>query len=112
MLIPGAEHALISEEKTVRYLLNPDHPDGASKARVLARAGFDATRPDELEHALRSQHLSANARHGKPSPFGKKYEITRSLSGPDGTVMVTSVWIVRHRESFPRLITIIPEATE
>ena len=27
MKIPGAEHALISREKVIRYLLNPDHPE-------------------------------------------------------------------------------------
>ncbi|MFH1919306.1 MAG: DUF6883 domain-containing protein [Planctomycetota bacterium] len=112
MRIPGAERALISEEKIVRYLLNIDHPDGASKARVLAHAGFDATCPEELEWALRKQHLSADAREGAPSAFGAKYEITRSLSGPKGSIMATSVWMIRHGESFPRLITLIPEPKE
>ena len=107
--IPGADRAFISEQKIVQYLLNFDHPDGASKARVLAHAGFDVARPDELEQALRQQHLSSDARQRKPSPFGTKYEITRPLTGPTGSVMVTSVWIVRTGESFPRLITIIPE---
>ena len=112
MRVPEAEHALISEDKIVRYLLNLDHPDGATKARVLAHAGFGAARPGELEQALRTQHLSANARRGRPSPFGAKYEITRPLTGPTGTVMVTSVWMVRHGESFPRLITVVPEERE
>jgi len=107
--IPGADHALISEDKIVRYLLNFDHPDGASKARVLAHAGFDAANPNILERAIRQQHLSGGAREGRRSPFGKKYEITRPLTGPAGSVMMTSVWMVRTGESFPRLITIIPE---
>ncbi len=109
--IPGADRALISKEKIVRYLLNFDHPDGASKARVLAHAGFDAAKPDEFEQVLRQQHLCGEARPGKPSPFGRKYEIARPLTGPAGSVMITSVWIVRTGESFPRLITIIPEPT-
>jgi len=109
MRIPGAERALISEDKLVRYLLNWDHPDGASKARVLAHAGFDGARPYELDQALREQHLAVEAQRGKPSPFGRKYEITQLLSGPEGTVTVTSVWMIRHGESFPRLITIVPE---
>ncbi len=107
--IPDADRALISKEKIVQYLLNFNHPDAASKARILAHAGFDAADPDFLEKALRQQHLSGEAREGKLSPFGKKYEITRRLSGPAGSVMVTSVWIVRTGESFPRLITIVPE---
>lgn len=112
MQIPGAERALISKEKIVRYLLNLDHPDGASKARVLGHAGFDSTRPEELEQALREQHLSIDAREGSPSPFGAKYEITQLLSGPKASIMATSVWMIRHGESFPRLITLIPERKE
>ena len=112
MRIPGIERTLISREKVVGYLLNQDHPDGASKARVLAHAGFVDTRPAELENSLREQHLMHDARLGRPSPFGAKYEITRPLIGPVGTVMITSVWMVRNGESFPRLITIIPEAEQ
>ena len=108
MKIPGVEHALISRE-VVGYLLNPDHPDGASKARLLAHAGFDITRPEELEQALTAQHLSSDAREGKRSPFGTKYEVTGPLSGPKGSVMATSIWMIRYGESFPRLITLIPE---
>jgi hypothetical protein len=109
MRIPAVERAFISREKIVGYLLNPDHPDGASKARLLAEAGFDATRPEQLEQALTAQHLSGDAREGRPSPFGKKYEVTGPLSGPQGSVMATSVWRIRYGESFPRLITLIPE---
>jgi len=111
MRIPGAERALISLEKIARYLLNPDHPDGASKARVLAHAGFDAHRPEELQRALGEHVLSDNACEGRYSPFGTKYEITHPLKGPRGAVLITSIWIIRSDESFPRLITVIPERT-
>lgn len=86
MRIPGADSAIISEDKLVRYLLNFDHPDGASKARVLARAGFDASRAWKLASALREQHLGLEAHYGKASPFGVKYEITGWLVGPKGRV--------------------------
>jgi len=109
MRIPGADRAIISREKIVRYLLNPDHPDGGSKAVVLEHAGFSARRPEELELALRTQHLSLDAEEGKPSAFGEKYEIRGELRGPVDRVVVRSIWIVRHGESAPRLITLIPE---
>ena len=109
MRIPNAEHALIAEEKIIQYLLNPEHPDGASKARVLARAGFHADYPHELEKALREQHLTLDAEHGKPSPFGVKYDISGGLIGPSGLVLVKSIWMIKFGESIPRLITIIPE---
>jgi hypothetical protein len=110
MRIPEAENAVVVEAKVVEYLLNVDHPDGAPKARLLVRAGFDASRPDELTSALLQHVLSEDAREGRYSPFGRKYEIAGSLTGPGGSVRITSVWIIRHGESFPRLVTVVPEA--
>jgi hypothetical protein len=112
MRIPGADRAIVSREKIVQYLLNVDHPDGGSKAAVLALAGFSADRPEELELALRSQHLSLTANKGKPSAYGEKYEIVGLLTGPAGRVMVRSIWIIRQGEAVPRLITLVPEKQE
>jgi len=109
MRIPAADQALIAIEKLVDYLLNVDHPDGGTKARVFAHAGFSVERPEEFEQALREQHLTRDARPGKDSPFGNKYEITAFLKGPSGEVLVTSVWMVRRGEVIPRLITVVPE---
>jgi len=109
MHIPGADSAIISHEKIVQYLLNVDHPDGGSKAAVLAHAGFSAARPEELERALREQHLPLSARKGKPSPFGEKYEVVAPLTGPKDRVMVRSIWIIGQGENIPRLITLVPE---
>jgi hypothetical protein len=108
MVISGAEHAIISREKTVPYLLNLDRPESGSKATVLALAGFSRERAEKLEHALRNKRLSMDARRGKPSPYGEKYEIV----GPRGRVMVRSVWMVRYGESAPRLSTLIPKKLE
>ena len=109
MLIPGADHAIVSREKLVEYLLNLDHPDGGTKAAVLARAGFSVDRPEALEHALRTQHLCLGANKGKPSEYGDKYDIIAPLTGPTGRVTVRSIWIIRHGERVPRLITLVPE---
>jgi hypothetical protein len=108
MRIPSAADALIASEKIVDYLLNVDHPDGGPKARVLLSAGFDRDRPGESERALREQHLTRDARPGKPSPFGTKYEITGALQGRRGSVVVESIWIIRHGETMPRLVTVVP----
>jgi hypothetical protein len=112
MRIPGADRAIISRGKIVEYLLNLDHPDGGSKAAVLAHAGFSAERPDELELALRIQHLSLAANRGKPSAYGEKYEIVGPLAGPIDRVIDRSIWIIRHGEPVPRLITLVPEKQE
>lgn len=108
MRIPGAERAIIPREKIVDYLLDLDHPDGGPKARLLASLGFDAARPEEFETAMRSQHLTAEAQSGRPSPFGQKYEVTATLDGPVGRIVATSVWIVLVNEDCPRLVTLVP----
>jgi hypothetical protein len=109
MRIPAAERAIIPFEKLADYLLDIDHPDGGPKARLFAAvAGFSADRPEEFERALR-QHLTREAQSGKASPFGQKYEITGPLEGPEGSVRVTSVWIIRYGEETPRLITVVPK---
>ena len=109
MRIPAADHALIPREKIVKYLLNLDHPDGGSKAALLTHVGFSADRPEELERALRTQHLSLAAKKGKPSAYGEKYEIVGPLTGAFGEIMVRSIWITLRDKSVPRLITLIPE---
>ena len=39
-----------------------------------------------------------------------KYEILGQLTGPNGvTGWVRTIWIVRHGEENPRLVTLIPE---
>ena len=108
MRIPFSDSAIIASSKLVDYLLDPTHPDGAAKARALARAGFHRAAPDVLERALREQHLALDATAGQRTPYGDKYETTGLLKGPAGVVIVTSVWIVRHGERSPRLVTVIP----
>lgn len=57
MKIPNSERAVIEHQKTVLYLLNPDHPDGGSKARLLLSLGYSAARWQQLDADLRNMHL-------------------------------------------------------
>ena len=110
MLLPNAECAAIDPAKLRDYLLNAGHADGASKAAFLALAGYRPENWRQLEHDLRSQHAVADAMPGRPSPYGRKYEIVGPLLGPNGAVlMVRTVWIVRHGHSTPEFVTLVPE---
>jgi hypothetical protein len=42
MKLPNCELATLSEQKITRYLLNPAHPAGGSKASFFLRFGFSA----------------------------------------------------------------------
>jgi len=47
---------------------------------------------------------------GQPSPFGKKFEVHATLTGPAGRrARIVSVWIILLDEDFPRFVTAFPE---
>lgn len=106
----SAKDAIIPPEKLSRYVLSLTHPDGRAKAQYLARLGYSEGDGTRLEADLREQHLSLEALPGKPSPYGQKYEILGSLTGPNAaSTWVRTVWIIRTGESVPRFVTLVPE---
>lgn len=57
----------------------------------------------------RMRSSTAAAGDDVPSPYGQKYEILGSLTGPNGkSGWVRTIWIVLTGETAPRLVTIIP----
>lgn len=105
-----ADSAVISPEKLRDYILSPTHPDGRGKAGYLSRLGYSQLDWLQLAHDLRVQHLTLDVVPGRLSLYGTKYEIVGELTGPNGaTGRIRSVWIVRHGEAAPRLVTLIPE---
>ncbi len=108
-MLPNAERAIIDPRKITGYLLNPRHPDGASKAQFFARFGFDLDKPDVLADALREHARAHPARELKRTAYGVTYAVEGPLPAPDGrTPRVRSVWIVLEGEDAPRLVTAFP----
>lgn len=107
-LLPNYEHAIIESVKLRDYILSPTHPIGKFKAKFFEQAGYTQASWERLEKDIREQHLSKDAKEGKLSPFGKKYDITAPLNGSNSIIIVTSVWIILKGEEVPRLITLIP----
>jgi hypothetical protein len=106
MKLPNGEQAMVDIEKLVDYCLNPEHPRGKHKARVfLSACGLTA------EHAefLREQLIEAAAEgEAVPRPEigrGRRYVIEWSITGPTGTTLVRSAWIIRTDEDFPRFVS-------
>ena len=101
---------IIAPEKLYDYVLNFANRDGEAKARFLAEIGYNQKNWQTLEADLRAQHLSQEARPGKKSGYGEKYEIVAPLVGPNGqTRWLRSIWMIRNGESVARFITLIPE---
>ena len=100
----------IDPRKLRDYLLNPAHPEGATKAQYLSEMGYNQENYHILEVDLRNQHLTCDVQPGKESIFGVKYEILAPLVGPNGKKrLIRSVWMIRKSDSFASLITLIPE---
>lgn len=100
----------IDSRKLSDYLLNPAHPEGATKAQYLSEMGYNQENYHILESDLRNQHLNRDVQSGKVSNYGVKYEIIAPLIGPNGEKrLVRSVWMIRKNDTFARLITLIPE---
>ncbi len=109
--VPNAENARIEPRKLREYVLNSEHSTGQFKARFFAQMGYTAENWQRLEQDIRSQHLTKPAEEGQRSPFGRKYTVTAPLQGPSGPArQVTTVWIIRHGEQAPDLVTIEPAA--
>ena len=104
--LPNAELATIEERKITRYLLDPGHPDGKSKAKFYLSHGYhpgDWRRlaDDLLEHAARWPVDKIT-----PQGFGLVYSVEGPIEMPDGqTREIRSVWIIKHGEVVPLFVT-------
>jgi hypothetical protein len=108
VLLPNAKQAVIDPAKLHGYLLSASHPVGRFKARFFTALGFGADRWQELEAALREQHLSQDAELSEVAATGSFYAIPAILRGPAGQARVVSVWFVRTGEGIPRFVTAYP----
>jgi len=109
--LPNADPAQVSEAKLRDYVLNPAHPQGGPKARVLA-AALGITRPDW--HYLRRQLLTgvrtAPAQLRATTQWGALYDVAIDVAidvtGPAGRMhRVRTGWSIRAGEDQPQPLT-------
>jgi hypothetical protein len=104
--LPNGDHAIVDDAKLRGYALNPEHPRGRHHARLFASLlGIDAESAWLLAAALKRAARENEATPGKPSLYGRKFEVDFEMTGPRGTYTVASVWIIRSSETVPRLVT-------
>jgi hypothetical protein len=97
----------IAPGKITDYLL-VWHPRG-DKSRFLALAGYDASRPDELAHDIRTQVLPCDAVPGETTEHGHYFEISCPLTGPNGrTLDIRTIWMTERLSGNSKFITLIP----
>ncbi|WP_143132076.1 DUF6883 domain-containing protein [Methylobacterium sp. 174MFSha1.1] len=100
---------LIDNQKISGYLLNIEHPHGASKAKYLMRFGFRPESPDALASAL-VEHALKNLPGLEVVPPGGSPKIVFEgvVAAPDGRDMpLRTVW--KRRAPFEmRFVTAVP----
>jgi hypothetical protein len=107
--IPHADRAVIDPRKLREYLLSRSHPLGRHKARFFRALGYGPSNWARLDRDLRFQHLTAPVAHVTETRHGTVFEIRAILRGPSGrSAGLVSVWIVRHGERHPSLVTAYP----
>jgi filamentous hemagglutinin len=108
--LPNAEQAITPVAKLRDYLLDEEHPDGGPKAVFFLGMGFRRKQWQQLEAAIRADHLTQDAQEIPRSRFGRKFQIVASLTGPNGRrAIIKSIWIILDGEEVPRLLTAYPE---
>lgn len=109
MKLPVAERAVIEPAKIRDYLLSTSHPVGRFKAPFFANLGYTSANWRRLDEALRDLAVSGDAKLGKDSPYGHKYEVRGILKGPSGKLAeVLTVWIVLFGGDVPQFVTAFP----
>jgi hypothetical protein len=108
--IPNADRAIINPAKLHGYLLSRTHPVGRFKSAFFFALGYSSDGWLRFEADLRTQHLRQNATAEALTPYGQKYSIRATLTGPSGrSADVVSVWVIRRGEEIPRFVTAYPE---
>lgn len=104
-----AEGAWVEEQKITRYLLNHDHPQGASKAHFFEARGFTLAEWFIFATALVTQGKNNPVCRVVSSELGIRYTIDCNCPTPDGqNPCIRTVWQVADQQTPPRLITAHP----
>jgi len=108
-VMPNADRAEISEAKVLGYLLNPAHPDGASKAAFFMAMGYRRAEWRVLRQALAMIACTGQIRAIAPSEHGVKYIIEGDLNIPrGGKAAIRAIWIIDASAEIPRFVTAYP----
>ena len=106
MKLPNGHQAIVDGRKIADYCLSPDHDDGRHKAHLFqALTGLNRDNAGLLVDALRQAAASGDTAAGRVDRYGRRYVIHFEFTGPSGTAMIRSAWIVRTGEDMPRLVT-------
>jgi len=109
MKLPRPELAIVPEQKITRYLLNPAHPAGGSKASFFLRFGFTVAEWKRLAEALLHHARENEVTETGKTCHGTRFAVDGPLTAPDGRVLnIRSVWYIRADGGRLRFVTAHP----
>ena len=109
MKLPNADRATVAEPKITRYLLNPAHPAGGSKARFFLRFGFTVAGWEQLAAALLNHAREHEVAETEQTQHGIRYVVDGPLTAPDGTRLnIRTAWYINPGGDAPRFVSAHP----
>jgi hypothetical protein len=109
-MLPNASVAIVEPSKVRDYLLSSTHPVGRFKSVVFFALGYTQQNWTRLRDDLLSHAATGEALPGEPGPYGRKYAVSGTLTGPNGrTSRLRAIWLLETEASAPRLVTAYPE---
>ncbi len=109
MKVPNAEKAEVQEPKIRRYLLDPAHPAGGSKARFFTQFGFGNVTWEKMADQLREHVRSHDVVDIRQKEHGTSYAVDGPMDAPDRSrLQIRSVWFIDHGGLIPRFVTAHP----
>jgi hypothetical protein len=111
MRLPNGNRAVVAPAKVRDYLLARRHPVGGLKTPFFEALGFQRGRWQQLATLLRELAADGDAVLREVDRFGRKYEISATLTGPaERNAHVVTIWIVPAGDDRPRFVTAHPSS--
>ncbi|HYN94885.1 MAG TPA: WXG100 family type VII secretion target [Pilimelia sp.] len=104
---PAFEDAEVDSRKISEYAMNPEHPVGRNKYRVINSA--TGLRPEDaalVERQISEAIPGGTPIRGRADEYGQRWSVDVDLTGPSGTITVRTGWIVEEGSAVPRMTTI------
>jgi hypothetical protein len=106
MKLPEGSILEIAENKIKDYLLNPNHPDGKSKAEFFIANGINLESIELFEELLKQQASVCEIAKIITTFYGIKYVFESSIKFPTGkSHNIRSVWIAGQNQKKVKFVT-------
>lgn len=104
---PDFGNAEIDSNKISGYAMNPDHPVGGNKYRVIHSAtGLGVDDVASIERQIKDGLRTGTPIPGKVDEWGSRWAVDVPLTGPSGSMTIRTAWIIDSGSTAPRLVTI------